>query len=57
VPLRFAGVGRDQDLDAAADDAVHLLLVPVAGVGNDDPELIADAGGTEFAFGGFDHWL
>src|SRR5215208_4331914 len=34
--LSHAGVGRDQHLDAAGGDSVHLLVVPVAGVGDDD---------------------
>jgi hypothetical protein len=28
--------GRDQHLDAAGGEAVHLLVVPVAGVGDHD---------------------
>src|SRR5271163_3443911 len=31
----FAGIGRDQDLDAMVDHCLHLLLVPVAGVCDD----------------------
>ena len=53
----FAGVGRDQDLGAAADDAFHLVLVSVAGVGQDDLELVSDASGAEFALGSSDHRL
>ena len=34
--LAFAGVGWDEHLDAAFDDAVHLDLVSVARVGDDD---------------------
>jgi hypothetical protein len=36
VDMSSAGVGRDQHLDAVGGEAVHLLVVPVAGVGDHD---------------------
>jgi hypothetical protein len=49
------GVGRDQHCDAAIDDALHLLLMPVAGVAEQHPRDIGDAGCHEFALGGVEH--
>lgn len=31
----FAGVGWDQNLDALINDALHLDLMPIAGIGDD----------------------
>jgi hypothetical protein len=44
-------------LDAAIDDILHLLLVPVAGVGEQHRRRVGDAGRLEFALGGVDHQL
>ena len=45
-PSAFAalGVGRDQHRDAAIDDPLHLLLMPVAGVGEEHLRNLRDAG-------------
>src|SRR4051812_20654759 len=46
-----AGVGRDQDLDAAIDDGGHLVAVPVAGIGQQHPGRVIDASVCEFSLG------
>lgn len=58
-PRRFspARVRRDQDLDAAIDDRLHLLVMPVAGVGQHDTRCVFDARASELALGGVDHRL
>src|ERR671911_607956 len=50
--LAFAGVGRDEHLAAPGDRALHLALMPVAGVGEDHPGKLVDAGGLQLAAGG-----
>src|SRR3954451_24073044 len=45
--LSSARVGRDQDLDAAIDDVLHLLVMPVAGVGEHDARRLGDTGRCE----------
>jgi hypothetical protein len=62
VPARagvvaLAGVGRDQDGDIAHGKFVHLDVVPVAGVGDDDLERVVDPGGVQLALGRGDHRL
>ena len=52
-----AGVGRDENLDAALGDPLHLLAVPVAGVGQQHRGQRVDAGGRELALGGVEHRL
>ena len=61
VPARpgafaLVGVGRDEHRDALAGDVLDLLLVPVAGVGDDHAGLLGDAGRVEFCLCGVDHW-
>src|SRR5215213_1700932 len=51
------GVGRDEHLDAAVGDALHLFAVPVAGVGEQHPGRVVDAGRVEFVLGGVEHRL
>ena len=46
-----------KDLDAAVDEVFHLLVVPVAGVGDDDRRGVGDAGGLQLALGGVEHRL
>jgi hypothetical protein len=55
--LATRGVGRDQHLDAAVDDVLHLLLVSVAGVGEQDRRVVRHAGGVQLAVGGVEHRL
>src|ERR1039458_10546105 len=38
--LALAGVGWDQHLDPVVDDVLHLLLVPVASVGEQHPRRV-----------------
>ena len=53
---RAARVRRDQHADPMlAGDVVHVLLVPVAGVGERDLRPVADAGLLELSQGGVDH--
>ena len=52
----FVGVGWDENRDALADDLLHLLLVPVAGVGDDHAGLLGDASRFEFLQCRVDHW-
>ena len=52
-----AGVGRDEHLDAAVGDALHLFAVPVAGVGQQHLGRLVDAGRGELALGGVEHRL
>ena len=56
VLLRL-GVGRDEHLDAAVGDALHLLAVPVASVGQQHLRRLGDAGGRQLALGGVEHRL
>src|SRR5271155_2921344 len=52
------GVGRDQHLNMlVGDDVVHLLLVPIARVGNSDSWSLCHANRLELALRGFDHRL
>jgi hypothetical protein len=51
------GVGWDQHLDAAVDDLLHLLLMPVAGVGEQHLWDVGDAGGVQLALSGIEHRL
>jgi hypothetical protein len=44
-------------LNAAVDDALHLLALPVAGVGQQHLRRLVDAGGGELALGGGEHRL
>ena len=44
--------GPDQDRDAFGSQALHLLGVPVTGIGDDDLRQLGDAGGVQFAAGG-----
>jgi hypothetical protein len=53
--LRLLASGGDQYLDAAIDDVLHLLLMPVAGIGEQHLGAVADAGGLELALGGVEH--
>jgi hypothetical protein len=55
--LAFAGVGRDEHLAAARDGALHLVLVPVAGVGDHDVGDLVDADGVQLAANGVEHRL
>src|SRR4051794_1493794 len=54
--LAQAGVGRDEDLDAVADDRFDLAVMPVAGAGDDDLG-VTDVERVELASGGADHRL
>src|ERR1700693_3736835 len=58
-PGAFAlvAVGADQDLDALADQALHLDLVPVAGVGEHALWLFADPRCLQFSAGGAETWF
>jgi hypothetical protein len=47
----FEGVGWDEPLGAAVDDLLHLLLVPVAGVGDHDVGCVGDPGAIEIEGG------
>src|SRR5205085_2181371 len=51
----FLGVGRDQDGEAVAEQAFHLDVVPVAGVGEHDIGRVLDACGAQLSLGGADH--
>jgi hypothetical protein len=51
----FARVRRDQNLDPLVDDALHLLLVPIAGVCDDNLDRLADTHALKFSLGGNDH--
>ena len=55
--LSTAGVGRDQHLNPAVDDAFHLLPVPVTGVREQHLGRVVDAGGVQLALGGVEHRL
>jgi len=55
--LRFARVGRDEHLAAVGVRALHLALVPVAGVGQDDARRLLDADGLQLATCGVKHRL
>src|SRR5215210_9402578 len=46
------GVGRDQHRNAAIDDPLHLLLVPIARIGKQHLRNLRDAGGVQLALGG-----
>ena len=54
-PLSALGVRRDQHRDSAVDDVLHLLLMPVAGVGEQHLRDLGDAGGVQFALSGVEH--
>src|ERR1019366_8082932 len=59
VPARagafaLVAVRSDQDLDAVADEAFNLLLMPVAGVRESNLRLLLDSCGFEFFAGGGD---
>jgi hypothetical protein len=51
------GVGANEDLHPARDQGVDVGAVPVARVGEDDPERFGDAGLFELAGGGGDSEL
>lgn len=53
----FTGVRGDQDGDVLGGEFVHLDVVPVAGVGDDNLERISDSSGVQFALAGGDHRL
>jgi hypothetical protein len=54
--VAFAAVGRDQNREpVASGEVVHVLLVPVLSVGDDDRRLVGHAGLLELAEGGLDH--
>jgi hypothetical protein len=53
--LALAGVGRDQHPDSAVDQAVHLGLMPIAGVGDHHVRPRGDARGREVGLGRGDH--
>jgi len=55
--LALAGVGQDQHLHAAADDRIHLHVMPVAGVGEHDLWERVDPDGGEPSRGRVDHWF
>ncbi len=55
--LAFQGVGWDQHLDPAANDGLHLRLVPVAGIRDHHARPLGDAGALELLLGGADHRL
>ena len=60
VPTRpwcpaLVGVGWDLDLGSAADDRLHLRLVPVAGVGDNHLRLLGDARRLQLALRGAGH--
>jgi hypothetical protein len=50
-----AGVRRDQQFDPALGDLLHLLVVPVAGIGEHHLRLLGDAGRLELPAGGVEH--
>ena len=52
-----AGVGRDEHLDAAVGDPLHLFAVPAARVGQQHPGPLVDAGRRALALGGVEHRL
>lgn len=52
-----AGIGRDEYLGASGDDVLHLVKMPVAGVGEHRPKRVVDAGVAQLALGGLDHRL
>ena len=53
--VAFAAVGRDQNREpVASGEVVHVLLVPVLSVGDDDRRLVGHAGLLELAEGGLD---
>src|SRR5215207_11183272 len=56
-PRAFAalGVGRDQYLDAAIDDPLHLLLMPIASVRDEHLRNFRDAGGVKLALSRVEH--
>ena len=49
--------GGIEHLDAVVADPLHLLAVPVAGVGEQHPGQLVDAGGVELALGDVEHRL
>jgi hypothetical protein len=49
------GVWRDQHPDALVDDPLHLLVVPVAGLGQQHVRGLVDAGRRQLALGGGEH--
>ena len=51
----LAGVRGNQDRDAAINNAFHLLLMPVAGVGQQDSWALVNARCCEFALRGVEH--
>src|SRR3954447_1982919 len=53
--LALGGVGGNQDRGAAINDAFHLLLMPVAGVGQQDSWAFVNARCCEFALRGVEH--
>ena len=62
VPARpcagaLVGVGRNEHRQSLAGQALHLDLVPVAGVGEHDLGRLLDAGPRELAAGRGDHRL
>ena len=48
--LALGGVRRDEDLDAALDDRLHLHLMAVAGVGDNDLRWVGQAGVDQLVF-------
>jgi hypothetical protein len=55
--LALAGVRWDEDLAALGDRALHLALMPVAGIGQDDAGRLLDADLLQLAAGGVEHRL
>jgi len=53
--LRLPASGRHEDLNAALDDRLHLHLMPVAGVGDDDAGRVGHAGAGQLGFDGENH--
>src|SRR3954452_17278299 len=57
VALAWTRVGRNQDLCAAGDDPLHLLVMPIAGVRKRRLGAGGDAGVGEFGLHGGEHRL
>jgi hypothetical protein len=52
-----AGIGRDEQLDAAIGDPLNMLAVPVAGVGQQHLGQLVNAGPSKLALRSVEHRL
>src|SRR5271155_5019814 len=55
--LALAGIRRDQYRDPVVDDVLHLLLVPVAGIGEQHSRRLGDTCRLKLALGCVEHRL